>query len=302
MLIAIKRIFKFGWRGLLRNKGLFLATVFVMVVSTLLIGGLFFVKALTSSLIVSLQEKADISVYFKPEVEEEEIIKVKGDLASISEVKNVEYISKEKALTNFTEKHKEDAVIIASLEEIGGNPLSAHLNIKAWQASQYEQIVKFLENPSFQGIINKVNYYQNREIINRLFSITSTIERASLLAVLVSVSLAVLVVLNTVRLGIASLKEEISTMRLVGASDWFIRGPFIVQGFIAAILASVISIIIFSLGCYFFSSKISVLVSDFNLLSYFEVNLLTLFLTQFAIALSLSILPTLLAIRKYLRV
>jgi cell division transport system permease protein len=302
MLIAIKRIFKFGWKSLWRNKGLFFATVFIMVISTSLIGGLFFVRALTTSLVSSLQEKADISVYFNLEAQEEEIIKVKSDLAIISEVKNVEYISREKALTDFAQKHKDNPVIMESLSEIGTNPLSAHLNIKAWQASQYDQIVKFLENPDFKAIINKISYSQNKEIINRLFSITSTIEKASILAVLISVVLAILVVLNTVRLGISNLKEEISTMRLVGASDWFIRGPFMVQGLISAIVATIITIIIFSLGCYFFSSKLSILIPGFNLLNYFEGNLLSLFLIQFLIALALSVVPTLFTIRKYLKV
>jgi cell division transport system permease protein len=302
MLIAIKRIFKFGWDGLKRNKGLFLATIFIMVISTSLIGGLFFVRALTSSLIGSLQEKADISVYFNLETQEEEIIKVKSDLAIISEVKNVEYISREKALTDFAEKHKDNAVIMESLSEIGTNPLAAHLNIKAWQASQYEQIVKFLENPDFEAIINKISYSQNKEIINRLFSITSTIEKASILAVLISIILAVMVVSNTVRLSISNLKEEISIMRLVGASNWFIRGPFMVQGLISAIVAATIAIIIFSLGCYFLSSKVAILVPGFGLFDYFKENLLSLLLIQFLIALALSVIPTLLAIRKYLKV
>ncbi|MCX6764095.1 MAG: permease-like cell division protein FtsX [Candidatus Nealsonbacteria bacterium] len=302
MLIAIRRIFKFGWNGLWRNKGLFFATVFIMVISTSLIGGLFFVKALTASLISSLEEKADISVYFKLEAQEEEMIKVKSDLAVISEVKNIEYISREKALTDFTQKHKDNPIIMGSLSEIGDNPLAAHLNIKAWQASQYEQIVKFLENPNFKAIINKINYYQNKEIINRLFSITSAIEKASILAVLISVILAILVVLNTVRLGISNSKEEISIMRLVGASNWFIRGPFVVQGLISAVVATIITIIIFSLGCYFLSSKLAILVPGFNLLDYFEGNLSSLFLIQFLIALALSVVPALLAIRKYLKV
>jgi len=302
MLTSFKKIFKFGWENFSRNKGLFFATIFITVITSSLISGLFILNGATEHLIASIQEKVDISVYFSSYATEEEIFDIEEKLAKIPEVKDIEYISKEEALYLFKERHKNNPVIIESLEEIGENPLAAHLNIKAWEASQYEQISGFLEGGPFNGVIDKVDYYQNKTIIDRIFSITSTIERASLFFIAVSSILAVLITFNTVRLGIMNFKEEISVMRLVGASNWFIRGPFAVQGFISGIIATIVTVIIFSVGCWFLSPKIGNVVSEFNLFSYFQANIFAIIGIQLGTSLLLGIIPSLIAIRKYLKV
>lgn len=302
MLNSFKKIIKFGWEGFKRNKGLFLTTTFIITITTFLIVGLFLLRGTINSLVGALEEKVDISVYFTLITPEEEILKVKQELSTIPEVKNIKYISREEALLAFTEKHKDNPIIIESLVEIGDNPLAAHLNIKAWQASQYEQISNFLEQSSFGGIIEKIDYYQNKTIIERMFFVSSAIERTSLVFILVSAFLAVMVAFNTVRLGIFNVNKEISIMRLVGASNWMIRGPFIVQGAISAFLATIITFSVFALICSFLSPKIEVLITGFNLSEYFKANLGIIILIQLVSALGLGIIPALLAIRKYLKV
>jgi len=302
MLIFFKKILKFSWESFSRNKGLFLTTTFIITITTSLIVGLFLLRGLANSLVSSLEEKVDISVYFSLNTPEEDILKVKEELSGIPEVKDIRYISREEALSLFREKHKDNPVIIESLEEIGDNPLSAHLNIKAWQASQYEQISNFLEQGSHKETIEKIDYHQNKTIIERMFSISSTIEKASLLFILVSALLAILVAFNTVRLSIFNLRREISIMRLVGASNWLIRGPFIVQGVISAMLATVITLSIFGFASYFLSSKIEVLIAGFNLFEYFKSNLGTVISIQLISALGLGTIPSLIATRKYLKI
>lgn len=302
MLNSIKKIIKFGWEGFKRNKGLFLTTTFIITITTSLIVSLFLLRGITASLVGMLEEKVDISVYFNLVTSEEEILKVKQELSAIPEVKDIKYVSREEALLLFKEKHKDNQVIIESLEEIGDNPLAAHLNVKAWQASQYEQISNFLEQGSFGGIIDKIDYHQNKTMIERMFFVGSTVEKASLIFILVSAFLAVMVAFNTVRLGIFNVNKEISIMRLVGASNWMIRGPFIVQGVISAVLATIITFSVFALVCNFLSPKIEVLITGFNLTAYFKANLGIIILIQLVSALGLGIIPALLAIRKYLKV
>jgi len=302
MLESFKKILKFSRESFSRNEGLFFTTTIIITIATSLIVGLFLLKGLTNSLVISLQEKADISVYFSLDTEEEEILKVRQELSEIPEVKDIEYISREKALSFFEERHKDNPVIIESLEEIGDNPLAAHLNIRAWQASQYEQISGFLEQGYFKDIIDKVDYYQNKTLIDRIFSISSTIEKTSLLLILVLVALAIFVTFNTMKLGILNFRKEISIMRLVGASNWFIRGPFIIQGLISGIIATLITLVIFTLGCYFLTPKLEILITDFSLFGYFQSNLAAIVLIQLVSALGLGTIPTLFAIRKYLKV
>jgi len=302
MLTSLKKIIKFSFENISRNKGLFLTTIFIIVIATSLISGLFVLRHLTNSLVDSLKDKVDISVYFTLNAPEEEIMRVKEQLSQVPEVKEVKYISKEEALTIFKERHKNDPVIMESLEEIGDNPLAAHLNVKAWQASQYEQISNFLESSPFSDIIDKIDYYQNKTIIERLFSISAAVQKVSFIFIIVSAILAVLVAFNTVRLGILDFKKEISIMRLVGASNWFIRGPFVVQGAISGMLAVVISLIIFAVGCWFLTPKIEILSSGFSLFNYFKSHLGSIALIQLVCGLCLGIIPSLFAIRKYLKV
>jgi len=302
MLTSFKKIIRVSFENISRNKGLFFTTTFIIVVAVSLISGLFVLRSLTDSLVNSIKDKVDISVYFVIDAPEEEIIKAKEQLSKIPEIKEVSYISREEALNIFKEKHKNDPVIMESLEEIGENPLAAHLNIKAWQASQYEQISEFLKNSPFSSIIDKIDYYQNKRIIERLFSISSTIQKISFVFIAIATILAILIAFNTVRLGILDFKREISIMRLVGASNWFIRGPFIVQGAISGILASFISLVIFALGCWCLSPKVEILVAGFNLFDYFKSNLSSIVFLQLFCGLSLGIIPSLFAIRKYLKV
>jgi len=302
MLTSLQRIFRFSLENISRNRSLFIASIFIMIIITSLISSLYLLRGTTNFLIASLEEKVDISVYFNLETEEEDIFQVQKELSEIPEVKAIEYISREEALVVFKEKHKDNPVIIESLREIGDNPLAAHLNIKAWQASQYEQISKFLESSLFESVIDKVDYHQNRNTIRRLFSITSTIERVSLLFIAVCVILAILVAFNTVRLGAMSFSKEISVMRLVGASNWFIRGPFVIESIIAAVMSALIISVLFGVGCYLIAPKVEVLITGFNLFDFFKSNLLILILIQLGSALTLGIIPSLFAIRKYLRV
>ena len=147
-MTSLKRIIRSSWKNFWRQSGLSFATCFILVMAISLIASLFLLKDLTDYAISSLQEKVDISVYFKKDSAEEDILKIKDEVLQIPEVKSVEYVSKEDALANFTKKHQNDQVLMESLTEIGENPLLAALNIKAWQFDQYEKISQFLDKSS----------------------------------------------------------------------------------------------------------------------------------------------------------
>ena len=116
MFTLIKRIFKLGWLSFSRDGGLAVATCLIMLIPIFLATSLFLLKDTSQFLIATIQEKADISVYFKAEAPEEDILKVKEEIAEISEVKSVKYVSKEKALESFVQRHKDDPVLMESLE------------------------------------------------------------------------------------------------------------------------------------------------------------------------------------------
>jgi cell division transport system permease protein len=302
MFISIKRILRLGWISFRRDGGIAIATCFIMVMTILLINFLFLSKDVSQFLISSIQEKADISVYFKSSTLEEEILNLEKELTKIPEVKSIKYVSKEEALEEFIKRHKDNPVLMESLEEVGGNPFLAVLNIKAFEASQYQAVVNFLEKNGFENLIEKVDYYQRKPIIERIFSLTAGIKKAGLAISVVLAIVAVLVTFNTIRLAILNQREEIKIQRLVGASNWFIRGPFLVQGMISGFFAALISLLIFSFICWFISPKIEFLFSDLNIWKFFTENFLTIILIQFATGILLGIISSTIAIRKYLKV
>lgn len=300
MIASLKRIIKAGWIGFSRNRALSIATIFIMVMIICLATSLVLLQGVAGFLITDLQEKIDISVYFKEDSPEQDILRVKEEVSKIPEVKSVEYISKEECLNRFSQKHKQDPLLMDSLQELGLNPFLPALNIRAWQASQYAAVVSFLEKDSFESIIEKIDYYERKPIIERLFKVTSDVNKAGVIFSIVLASVAVLVAFNTIRLAIYSSREEISVMRLVGASNWFIRGPFIAQGVIVGLISIIISLLAFILSCYFLTPKIQTIIPGFNLFSYFSSQLSTIFYVQLATGIGLGIISSVIAIRKYL--
>lgn len=302
MFISFKRVLKAGWLNFSRNSGLSFATVFILVLAILVITFLFVFKEGTNFLISAIRERVDISVYFKEESPEEEILKIKEKIAEIPEVKEVEYISKEKAFQNFVERHKENPILMESLEEIGENPFLASLNIKAFEASQYGKVSQFLEASPFKDLISKVDYHQKKPIIERLFSLTASINRIGIFFSLGLALIAILVAFNTIRLAIFNSKNEIQVMRLVGASNWFVRGPFLAQGALSGVLAALISLLLIAVSFYFLGPKTEILFPGLNVFKYFVANFSLIFALQFGSGLGLGVISSWIATRKYLQV
>ena len=302
MFTSFKRIFKAGWKNFSRNIGLSFATIFILLMVISLVTLLFLLNPAFKILISNIQGKVDVSVYFKKDVLPENILGAKSEISKIPEVKDVEYISSDEALERFIEKHKNDPVLMESLTEIGENPFAASLNIKAWQASQYEQVVSFLENGPFKDLINKVDYYQRKPIIEKVFSITTAVNKTGIIFSIILGVVAVLVAFNTIRIAIYNSGEEISIMRLVGAPNRFIRGPFLVQGAIAGFIAVLIALLITFGICYFLDPKIKIIISEISIFGLFLSNFWLLILIQLATGIGIGIFSSMIAIRKYLKI
>jgi len=302
MLINFKRILKLGWRSFLRDGGIAAATIFILVMTIFLISNIFLFKDVNQFLVTSLEEKVDVSVYFKENAGEEEILNLKEELSKIPEVKKITYVSRENTLEEFIERHKDDPVLIESLGELGKNPFLASLNIQAKEASQYGIISDFFEKPELKELIEKIDYYQRKPVIERIFSLTSLLDKVSLSLSIILVIVAIFVTFNTIRLAILNSSEEIGTQRLVGASNWFIRGPFLVQGAISGIFAALISLAMLGLVCWYLSPKIEFFFAGLNLFNLFLKNFWILLLIQFLTGILLSVISGAIAIRKYLRI
>lgn len=300
-ILSFYRVLKAGWNNFLRNRWLALATISVMVLAIFSMTGLIFINLIGKTLLVNLQNKIDISVYLKQDANEQDISTIRSDLTFLSEVKDVNYVSADEALAKFKEKHRDNAVLMESLQELG-NPLLPVLNVEAQEASQYEAIVNFLGQDKYKKVIDKINYQQTKPLIDRLSSFTNKVSRGGLIISLILAFIAGLVTFNTIRLAMYNFRQEVSVMRLVGASNWYIRGPFLVEGVIYGIIAAVSTTVLLFVSLYFLSPKINSLVPGSDLLGWLKANFFSLFFFQVGVGILLGGVGSLVAIRKYLKV
>ncbi len=300
MFTTLTRVIKSGFLSFWRNKWLSSTAIFMMSLAIFGITSLILTNVLINSLIDGLEDKIDVSVYFKLDTSEDSILSVRSDLVKLAEVKSVEYISTDEALINFKERHKDNEVLIQSLGELDTNPLEASLNIKAKEASQYESIADFFNQGNYYDIVNKVNYLENKAVISRLSSITKTIRQVGSIAFLILAGLAILVTYNTIRLTIYTSRKEIKVMKLVGASNWFTRGPFVIEGILYGFVATLISLFVMYPLLWYLSPKITSYLPGTDLFYFFQVNLIVFFILQVLIGMALGISSSLVAIRRYL--
>jgi len=301
MLISLKRTIKTGWKGFSRNMGLSFATIFVMIMVILMITFLYFLGPVSEILISDVKQKVDVSVYFKEDADEENIMKAKAEIAKMPDVKEVEYVSKEEALETFLNNHKGDSVLIESLTEVGYNPFLASLNIRAQEAFNYENITKLLDNNPFKYLIEKVDYNQRKPVIEKVYAFAAGINKTGIVLSVILAAIAGIIAFNTIRIAIHNSSEELSIMRLVGASNWFVRGPFLMQGMFIGFVSALIAFIIAFLSAYTINSKVGA-VMNLNAFELFMKHAFRLLLIQIAVGIGLGAGSSLIAVRKYLKI
>ncbi len=305
MLIHTKRIIRSGWHNFVRSGFTSVASILIMTVTLFVITSLIFVQAALNSSLSDMKEKVDVTIYFVPGAEDSAIKKVEDSLSKLPEVKNISYTTAEEALTNFKDKHSNDYLTLQALDELSDNPLGASLNIKANDPSQYESIAKYFEsdNDLSKGaltIIDKVDYHQNKLVIDRLTSIITGARSLGFAVSLVLIIISIIITFNTIRLIIFMSKDEISVMKLVGAGPKYVRGPFIVSGVLVGVCAAFMTILLFIPISIWMGNNMT----DFlgiNLYNYYKSNFLQLFVIMLGSGILLGSISSFFAISRYLR-
>ena len=288
-----------------RNDTVAWASVLDITITLSVLTGLIFFQAVLNYSLTEIQDKVDVTVYFTTEASEDKVFEIKTSLESLPEVSQVTYESADEALAKFKERHSNDYLTLQALEELSDNPLGASLNIKAGQTSQYESIIKFFEDDSALGkqnenLIEKINYNQNKVIIDRLTSIIDGARTLGFLITLILAFVSVLITYNTVRLAIFISREEISIMKLVGASPRYIRGPFVIEGIICGVIASLVTLILFYPVSLWLGNKMTTFLG-LNLFDYYLSHLGEILLIIIFSGVFLGAISSFFAIRRYLK-
>ena len=314
---TFKRITRTGFVNFWRNGFLSFAAIVVITLSLVAFGGLMFAGVFGRSLLADVKEKVDINVYFALAAPESSIQSLQKDISSLKEVARVDYVSRDQALASFKDKWQNNALIMQGLDEIGSNPFPASLNVKAKDPGQYGSIANFLENknptsPDGTPIIEKINYQENKIIIDRLGRIIPAVQKFGSIIAFILVLVAVVVVFNTIRLIIFTERDEISVMKLVGASNVYVRGPLVVSGIMYGVMSGIITLILMAAFAYWSDTIVLrfagvQLASDFELVvnvlsKYFVQNFGQIFLLIIGGGILLGGLSSYVAARRYLKV
>ncbi len=302
----IKRVSKSGFVSFWRNGSVSLAAVLIMTVTLLVIGSLLLLSALLTSTLTSIKDKVDINVYFVQNANESDILDLQKTLQHLPEVATVSYVTRDQALQDFRARHQNDQLTLQALDELSDNPLGAIVNIKAKDPSQYEGITQFLQSKAVNptdgsSIIDKINYAQNKNAIDAISRIIKSAEKLGLILIIFFALVAILITFNTVRLAIYSAREEISVMRLVGASSMFIRMPFVVVGLMYGLVSGLITVLLFYPISYWLGPTTYSLGTGLNLFTYYLSNFGQFFVIIVGTGLVLGAISSFLAVKKYLK-
>lgn len=305
IFISIYRIFKFAWQDFWRNFWLSLATISIIVLTFISINFIVILNFVTDKVISNVQNKVDVSIYFGADTSEDKILEVKNFLTSLSQAKEIVYISQQEALDKFRQQHKNNTNILQALEELNKNPLSAILTVKAKNISDYPEIISILDNSKYnRELILDKNFENHKKFINQIDAISKKITATGVSLTIIFSTIALLIVFNTIRVTIYTHREEITIMKLVGANNSFIALPFVIEGIIYAIGACLISIIITYPILNFIQPYLAGFFTgvEINLNQYFNEKILLIFGLELLGVIILNAISSGIAVRRYLKV
>ncbi|MGK2848883.1 MAG: cell division protein FtsX [Minisyncoccota bacterium] len=242
--LKLWRTFKEGKENFRRNGWLTFTTISILALSLFIISLSVLLGLATQSVLKNMREKVTVNISFNPDVPEERIVTIQDELRKFTkEISSVTYVSREDALKQFLAESGNDPVIAQAIEEIGENPLLASIVIKAVRQEDYPLIVEQIKNSTFQNDISRINYDKNKKIFERLDRISTITTRIGLFLGSLFVLLSILITFNAIRITIYSHRQEFEIMRLVGASNIYVRMPFVFEGVLYGLVASLVTML-----------------------------------------------------------
>ncbi len=286
-----EKSFKLSLNNIWRNKVLSLATIFVTGTILFIFNIILAINFITQNAITDLGKKVDITVYLKETTTEEQAQIIRKDLLINKEITSVKYTSKAEALEQIKITHPD---LSLSFEKYNlGNPLPASLNITTTNPKHHKAVADFLAKDKYQIYLSDIisNNSGNNSIITsvskNLIKLSDFTNQVIFWLIITFVIGGTLVILNALQMTIFTRKHEISVMKLVGASHWFIRSPFIIEGIIYGVLAVTLSfIMLFQTAFWSYDSGI---------------NFFMIFLIELAGTILLSVVSSSIAIHEYLK-
>ena len=279
-----------------RNKGMAIASLFAITAMLLILGLFFFLTVNVNFITEEIKDQFDpIEVYLQDDQTEAQADVIRTSLSKLPGVESVEYIDKARAMEEFKVRWGDNAYL---LDGLSTNPLPNSLRVTLTDLNEGDVVAEVSRNMTG---VEDVRYYQTE--VNKILKISEGIQKGALVVIAFLIIVSVVVVSNTVKLTVMARQEEIRIMKYVGATNWFIRGPLILEGMFIGLIASLIA-----LGCTWaiyarlmnaFGQQAMILLSS----SLVETQFMMINLTWIYVALGISIgaFGSILSMRRFLQ-
>lgn len=305
-LITFSRVVKAGTLNFIRNAWLAIAAMAVMVVTLTIVLFSLIANATFNNTIEQITSKIDVSVYLKDVVTQEQTDKLISDIKDLPNVEHVSYLSKEQVLRNYVKANQGNVDLLSAVSQTD-NPLPATIRIKPKDLNKLNDIKSFLTKKDIASLQSDQPSYSGdrKEAIDKITHATDILQRAGIFAVLLFAIISVLIIFNTIQMAIFNRRDELTIMRLLGASTWYIRGPFVVESIIYGMLSAVISVLL--IHSMFVAASSALQATSLGLLDinysakYFSEHLWLLLLMQLGVGILIGAASSIVATRRYLK-
>lgn len=305
-LVTFSRVIKTGIVNFVRNAWLAIAAIAVMVVTLTIV--LFSVLTSTTfnHTIDQIREKIDISVYLKDEVTPEQRDKLLADLSAQPNIQNLNYLSKDDALGRYKEQNANNPDLLNAISQTE-NPLPATIQLKPRDLNKIQEIKDFLGQPDTKALQSDEPSYSGdrKEAIDKITHATNILQRAGVVAVIVFIVISILIIFNTIQMAIFNRRDELMIMRLLGATTWYIRGPFVVETIMYGAISALVSVLF--IHALFVAASSALQASSLGLLDiayssqFFYDHFVVLLAVQLTTGILIGAASSTIATRRYLK-
>jgi cell division transport system permease protein len=306
-VITFWRIVHTGIVNFMRNLSLAIAAMAVMVVTLTIVLFSVITNATFENTIGQITDKISVSVYLEDETTEAQARKLVDELKRRSEVSRVVYLDRQAALQSYLEQNENNPDLIRAATE-AGNPIPATIQVYPHDLNQVERITQYLVTPENAKLQTKESPSYNgdrKEAIDNITHATNVLRKIGVVSIMVFAIICALIIFNTIQMAIFNRRDEITIMRLLGASTSYIRGPFVVESAIYGMLSGIFSVLI--VNSAFIASSSALQASSLGLLDiqyasqYFDKNFLWLLTLQILIGIVIGTVSSVIATRRYLK-
>lgn len=302
--LKLFRTFNEGVQNFRRDKWLTMATVMVMSLALYLMGVFLFSGYGVLNIIKSIEDRINLSAEIDFAVDENKILEIKQKIEKIQEVESVNYISREDVLNDFIEKNQDDKNMMRMLEEIKdanpeGNPFYANLIITAKEFEYYSSIDEYLKK-EYKDELAGTNYEKNKAAMDNFNKYLIFIKNVSLGLGSVLILISIVLTLNTIRMSLYANRKEFEIMRLVGASNLYVKLPTIFEGLLYGLTSSIITVIALIATIYGSDHFIKKVLPELNIAELYTKYFIEICLIIIALGVVLGAVSSYISIRRYL--